>query len=126
MASIMRTSRSFAPLVCAAAGLLAAANAAAAEPAIDARIAGKQAEVSQIVAAISADRIDAHIRKLVSFKTRHTLSDTTSDSTGIGAARRWIKAELERCGDGKLDVRFDSYVQQIGRASCRERVCQYV
>lgn len=109
----MRTPRAFTPLAGIATGLLAAA-AHAAEPAIDARIASKQAEVSQIVGAISADRIDAHIRKLVSFHTRHTLSDTTSDSVGIGAARRWIKAELERCGNGKLDVRFDSYVQPAG------------
>ena len=26
------------------------------------------------------------------------MSDTQSETTGIGAARRWIKSELERCG----------------------------
>ncbi|MTI89431.1 MAG: M28 family peptidase [Balneolaceae bacterium] len=55
----------------------------------------------------SAERVEKDIRKLVSFGTRHTLSDTTSDSRGIGAARRWIKAEFERiseeCG-GCLEV----------------------
>lgn len=60
-----------------------------------------------IGAAPSADRIEADITKLVSFGTRHTLSDTTSDSEGIGAARRWLKAEFERisadCG-GCLEV----------------------
>lgn len=39
-----------------------------------------------IGAAPSAERIEADIAKLVSFDTRHTLSDTTSDTEGIGAA----------------------------------------
>lgn len=57
----------------------------------------------------SATRIEADIRKLVSFGTRHTLSETKSDTRGIGAARRWIHAEFERisrdCG-GCLEVRY--------------------
>ncbi len=64
-------------------------------------------DVHQIVSEVSAKRIEADIRTLVSFGTRHTLSDTQSDSRGIGAARRWIKAEFERisanCG-GCLEV----------------------
>lgn len=90
--------------------LLLAAGAHAAGPDTKA----KNPQVERIVAAISAERIDARIRKLVSFGTRHTLSDTQSDTRGIGATRRWIKAELESCGQGRLDVRFDSYVQQAG------------
>jgi hypothetical protein len=43
----------------------------------------------------SATRIEADIRKLVSFGTRHTLSETTSDTRGIGAARRWIRAQFQ-------------------------------
>ncbi|PAP78144.1 M28 family metallopeptidase [Rubrivirga marina] len=60
-----------------------------------------------IAAAVSQDRIEADIRTLAGFGTRHTLSDTTSDTRGIGAARRWIRAEFERisaaCG-GCLEV----------------------
>jgi len=42
------------------------------------------------------------------------MSDTVSDKTGIGAARRWIKAELERCGAGSgLQVAFDSHVTPV-------------
>jgi hypothetical protein len=71
-------------------------------PAVDPRI-------FQIVAASSPERIEADITKLVSFGTRNTFSDTTSDTRGIGAARRWIKAEFDRisaaCG-GCLEVRF--------------------
>ena len=44
---------------------------------------------------MSADRIEQSINKLVSFGTRHTLSDTISNKTGIGAARRWIKKSFE-------------------------------
>ncbi|WP_244325697.1 M28 family peptidase [Shewanella aestuarii] len=60
-----------------------------------------------IATAPSPQRIEQDLRKLVSFGTRHTLSDTTSDTQGIGAARRWIEAEFKRisteCG-GCLEV----------------------
>ncbi len=52
---------------------------------------------------ISAERIKSDIKTLTEFGTRHTLSDTVSKKRGIGAARRWIKAEFEQiskdCGD---------------------------
>ncbi len=57
----------------------------------------------ELVPQVSAERIEADVRKLVSFGTRHTLSETESDTRGIGAARRWIFAEFEAisaaCGD---------------------------
>ncbi len=60
-----------------------------------------------IAKAISADRIEQDITTLVNFGTRHTLSETKSDTRGIGAARRWIKKEFEQisadCG-GCLEV----------------------
>ncbi len=60
-----------------------------------------------IAGATSAQRIGRDIAKLVSFGTRHSLSDTQSETRGIGAARRWIKAEFEAiskdCG-GCLEV----------------------
>ena len=37
----------------------------------------------------------ATVEKLVGFGTRHTMSDTTSKTRGIGAARRWVKAQIE-------------------------------
>jgi len=61
----------------------------------------------ELAAATSADRIEQDIVKLVSFGTRHTLSETQSETRGIGAARRWIEAEFNRisadCG-GCLEV----------------------
>jgi hypothetical protein len=95
------------PLLLAAAGVAQLANAA--EPTLPAH----QAEIDAIVREISPARIKAYDDKLVSFGTRHTMSDTTSNTRGIGAARRWIKAELERCGAGKLDVQFDSHLHMV-------------
>jgi Zn-dependent M28 family amino/carboxypeptidase len=63
-------------------------------------LAFSQSEVSETLSAIakapSAERIEKDIRKLVSFGTRHTLSDTVSKTRGIGAARRWIKSEFDK------------------------------
>ena len=60
-----------------------------------------------IATAPSAERIQNDIQTLVDFGTRHSLSETKSDTRGIGAARRWIFAEFERiskdCG-GCLEV----------------------
>lgn len=44
--------------------------------------------LAQIAAAVQPDELRATIAHLVSFGTRHTMSDTTSRSRGIGAARR--------------------------------------
>ncbi len=71
--------------------------------------------VAQIPPAVSAARIEHTIRTLVGFKTRNTLSDTLSATTGIGAARRWIKAQFDSisaaCG-GCLHVFYLSKLEQ--------------
>lgn len=70
--------------------------------------------ISQMVEEVSAKNIEATIRKLVSFDTRHTLSDTTSKKTGIGAARNWIKSEMDQYAKesgGRLKVEFDTFTQ---------------
>lgn len=72
-----------------------------------------QEKLHDIAASVQADRIEQDIRKLVSFGTRHTLSETESDTRGIGAARRWIYEEFKRisadCG-GCLEVMYVSDV----------------
>jgi hypothetical protein len=69
--------------------------------------------IHQLVKDVTTDRLESDIRKLVSFGTRHTLSETKSETRGIGAARRWIKAEFERisaeCGNC-LNVMYVSRV----------------
>lgn len=54
------------------------------------------ARMHGFVEAVSAKNIEKDITKLVGFGTRHTLSDTKSETRGIGAARRWIEAEFKR------------------------------
>ncbi|MBG34527.1 MAG: peptidase M28 [Oceanicaulis sp.] len=87
-----------------AAGLTGAAGAQVAPP-------SEVLDVHDHVAAVSADRIEDDITTLVSFGTRHTASETESETRGIGAARRWIHDEFERisaeCG-GCLEVMYVS------------------
>lgn len=68
-------------------------------------------KIYEIAVAPSPDRIRSDIQTLVDFGTRHTLSETESDTRGIGAARRWIFAEFEKisaeCG-GCLEVMYVS------------------
>ncbi|MEP7702636.1 M28 family metallopeptidase [Paraglaciecola sp. 25GB23A] len=74
-----------------------------------------QAKLHQIVGQISPANIEKDITKLVNFGTRHTLSETESETRGIGAARRWIKSEFEQisanCG-GCLEVYYQTQVIQ--------------
>lgn len=53
-------------------------------------------KIYDIIDTISADQIKSYDKTLVDFGTRHTLSDTVSNTRGIGAARRWIKSEFEK------------------------------
>lgn len=53
-------------------------------------------KIYDIIDAVSADRIKNDVKKLADFGTRHTLSDTLSQTRGIGAARRWIKSEFDK------------------------------
>lgn len=64
-------------------------------------------DIYSITDAVSAKRIEKDIQTLVDFGTRHTFSDTLSETRGIGAARRWIKAafeEISKACDGCLEV----------------------
>lgn len=75
-----------------------------------------------IISSISADRIEQDIRTLVNFGTRHTLSDTVSNTRGIGAARRWIKSEFDRISadcNGCLEV---SFMQDIIKGDPETRI----
>jgi Peptidase family M28 len=73
--------------------------------------------IQALVAAISAERLKALDTTLVGFGTRNTLSNATSTTRGIGAARQWIFDELQR-SSAKLQVSFDTYqIAQQGRVT---------
>ena len=63
----------------------------------------QDARMYDIIKAVSANRIITDVENLANFGTRHTLSDTLSETRGIGAARRWIKKSFEQisadCGN---------------------------
>ncbi|HEX5306048.1 MAG TPA: M20/M25/M40 family metallo-hydrolase [Dyella sp.] len=75
------------------AALLAAASGSLA--AQDAAQPREQPTLHALATAPSEARLHDTIAHLVGFGTRHTLSDTQSDKRGIGAARRWVKAQFE-------------------------------
>lgn len=71
-------------------------------------------EINKMIKEISAKRIEADIRKLVSFGTRNTLSEQDNPTRGIGAARDWLFAEFSKisaeCGNC-LQVEKQTFVQ---------------
>lgn len=65
-----------------------------------------------VTALVSADRCKDSVVRLAGFGTRHSLSETDSQTRGIGAARRWLKSEFEaagKAGDGRLKVEFEEF-----------------
>jgi hypothetical protein len=73
------------------AALLAASPVGAAGPSAEA----PSPRVEALVARVDAARLRASVARLVAFGTRHTLSETASETRGIGAARRWLAAEIQ-------------------------------
>ena len=74
-------------------------------------------EIVAAVAAVSSTHIESRIRALAGFGTRHTLSETESETRGVGAARRWIERELRRCSadaGGRLRVSVDEHLSPAG------------
>ncbi|KAJ3487333.1 hypothetical protein NLI96_g3620 [Meripilus lineatus] len=74
-------------------------------------------QLKSIVSQIDPKRIEATITKLVSFGTRHTLSNQTDPKRGIGAARDWLASEMRSLIAGAprgttATVQVQSYIQQ--------------
>ncbi len=75
-------------------------------------------KIAAALAKVSDAKIKANIEKLVSFKTRNTLSSMETDlapGTGIAAATEYIKGQFEEyskaCG-GCLEVKIDEFTQE--------------
>lgn len=74
-------------------------------------------ELQSILSQVSRANIEATIRKLVSFGTRHTLSSQTDPKRGIGAARAWLTAEFQKAADasnGTMQVEWNSFIKYPG------------
>ncbi|MEM6524818.1 MAG: M28 family peptidase [Bacteroidota bacterium] len=76
----------------------------------------------EIVKSVSSSRLEVDITTLANFGTRHTLSDTVSETRGIGAARRWIKSEFEKISKDCNNCLEVSYLRNIVKGSTRTRI----
>lgn len=75
-------------------------------------------EITEMMNSVSADTIEKNIYALADFGTRHTLSETESDTFGIGAAWRWIRAEMDRYSQesgNRLEVEYHRFIQEPTR-----------
>jgi len=70
--------------------------------------------VEAVLGEVSAAKIEATVRTLAGFGTRHTLSDPDHPTRGVGAARRWLKAQFDAAAQdsgGRLVVTEDTFLQ---------------
>ena len=75
-------------------------------------IINRDPEIKKMVDEISKEKIEQHVRKLVSFHTRQNMSVQTDPVKGIGAAWNWIKSEMETnipASQGRLTIGFEEY-----------------
>jgi peptidase M28-like protein len=74
------------------------------------------AEVRSMLRDVSAKSLQGYDHKLVSFGTRHTLSVQDDPNRGIGAARDYIKSELDKVAatsGGQMTTGLDTFVQPV-------------
>jgi Peptidase family M28 len=75
------------------------------------------ATLRALLARVDERRIEATVRRLVAFGTRHTLSTQDDPVRGIGAARDWIFGELQRsaaASGGRMTVAKQTFTQPAG------------
>jgi hypothetical protein len=73
------------------------------------------AELRAMLREIDPARIEATVRRLVGFGTRHTLSTQTDPERGIGAAANWLVDQYQQIAattGGRMTVEKQSYLQQ--------------
>lgn len=76
----------------------------------------------EIIDNVSSERLRNDVTTLTNFGTRHTLSDTTSTTRGIGAARRWIKSEFEKVSDNCNNCLEVFYQKDLVKEGENERI----
>ena len=75
------------------------------------QIIKKDGEIEAMVKEISVDSLTQNLTKLVSFGTRATLSNQSSNTKGIGAARAWILTRFNdyaKASNGRLTAFIDT------------------
>ncbi len=73
-------------------------------------------QIQAILDSIQAGNIRSYLDTLVSFTYRHTVDDTTSMATGMGAARRWVYRkfqEFSAASGGRLQPQYFDFTATI-------------
>lgn len=83
-------------------------------------------KIYDIIDAVSEERLKSDVKTLVDFGTRHTLSDTISETRGIGAARRWIKGQFETISKDCDDCLEVFYQSNLIKQGTNERIIKDV
>ena len=89
-------------------------------------IAQTDTKIYDIINTVSSKRIKADITTLANFGTRHTLSDTLSNTRGIGAARRWIKSEFNKISKGCNNCLDVFYQKDLVKEGANKRITKDV
>jgi hypothetical protein len=66
-------------------------------------------QIMALVDAVSQQQLQGYIQTMQSFGTRSVFSVTTDPEFGIGAARNWLYGELQRVGNGRLQVTVQEF-----------------
>lgn len=67
--------------------------------------------IAQMVREVNADSLQSYVRAMVAFGTRNTLSNQTSPTRGIGAARKYVLAKFNqfaKASGGRLSAFIDT------------------
>jgi hypothetical protein len=87
------------------------------------QVKGQQdSRLFNIANAPSAKTIEQYIRTLAAFGTRSSLSDTVSNTRGIGAARRWIHKEFSQISATCKDCLEVTYLSEVFKSGFNPRI----
>jgi peptidase M28-like protein len=85
-------------------------------PGVPARPQPPDRQLRELLRQVDRGRIEATVRRLAAFGTRHTLSSQTDPVRGIGAARDWLMAQFQAVAatsGGRMTVAAQSFVQPV-------------
>ncbi|GAA2520612.1 M20/M25/M40 family metallo-hydrolase [Pilimelia columellifera] len=106
------------PLVIPAGGAVAAAPPTARPgPGRPLRPRRPHPDLAALLRRVDHRRIEATVRRLAAFGTRHTMSSQDDPARGIGAARDWIHDQLRgiaAASDGRMTVQLQTFVEPAG------------
>ncbi|WP_033961527.1 M28 family peptidase [Psychroserpens jangbogonensis] len=83
-------------------------------------------KIYDIIDTISEERLKNDVKTLADFGTRHTLSDTVSNTRGIGAARRWIRKEFETISSDCKNCLDVFYQKDLVKKGANDRITKDV